>query len=285
MTKMKRPLCTKAIAALILFPCFAPPTLFAAEHDMHFTANMTQASFDNWEQGGEDAMSWQTDLDEKSLWKSESYKVEGFFHFAYGRTRLGDSGYRKSVDELKTGLTASLSKNLILNPFFSAELNTQLSKGYIYSEESGVETRTLVSEFFSPGTTTESAGIGMEFKQVFSSRLGLAAKQTFSKDSYGWADDPETAEVETLRSEAGLNLDNRLTLALSEQVELTSQLKIFSAMGPFDEIDVDWDTSLKASVGKGFSVGLSVYLLRDADISRRRQLKENLSIAWSTQLF
>jgi hypothetical protein len=254
-------------------------------HSAHFTANMTQVSFDNWEAGGEDAMSWQVEVDEKSLWEVPSWKIEGEARFAFGRTQLGESGYRKSLDELKLGLTGTMSKNLMLNPFASINLSTQFSDGYIYDENEAGEFRAKASEFFSPAVMTESAGMGMEWGKVFTSRFGFAAKQTFSKEEYHWADDPDTEKIETLRSEVGLSSDNTLKLSLNENVSLESRLQLFSALTTFDEIDCDWDTSLKAALGKGFQMTFNVHILRDADISRKRQFKQNFTLGWSTRLF
>jgi hypothetical protein len=53
---------------------------------------------------------------------------------------------------------------------------------------------------------------------------------------------------------------------------------LFSNLKAFDEIDSDWDTSLVAKLTKSIQMSFNVRVLRDADISRVRQWKQNLAI-------
>ena len=63
--------------------------------------NLTQVSFSNWTQGGEDAFAWQVILDNKFVNDQEKFNWATSGKFAFGKTKLGDSGFRKSIDEIK----------------------------------------------------------------------------------------------------------------------------------------------------------------------------------------
>jgi len=241
-----------------------------------FGLNATQASFDNWTGGGEDAMAWQAALDGGATrgWTRSSLEFTG--KVAYGETKLGDSGFRKSTDELQLGAVYTWARDLWLNPYASLALATQLADGFVYDDATG--TKVQVSAIFDPAYLTESLGVGHDFSGV-KVKLGAAAKQTLSSEDYGWADDPDTAsEIETLRSEFGAELVAEYEHAFNEQVTFKSKFTAFWAAGPFDETDTDWDSSLVASLTDALKVSVNLRILRDADISRARQLKQNLAL-------
>lgn len=245
-----------------------------------FGVNATQASFDNWAGGGEDAIAWQAQFDGKALrtYSSSSWEVTG--KVAYGETKLGDSGFRKSTDELKLGTVFTWNRNAWINPYASGTFATQLAEGFDYTLTPKVKT----SGFFNPAYITEAFGVGHDYQSGLKLKLGLAAKQTLSEKltvggvDFSWADDPETAKVETLRSEFGAEFVAEYEHAFNESVTFKSKLTTFWAAGPFDETDADWDSSLTASITDAIKVSFNLRILRDADISRTRQLKQNLAI-------
>ena len=59
---------------------------------------------------------------------------------------------------------------------------------------------------------------------------------------------------------------------------LTSKLELFSNLESFQQIDVKWDTILSAKVARYVDVNLNVKLFYDRDISRKRQLKQALTL-------
>jgi len=127
--------------------------------------------------------------------------------------------------------------------------------------------------------------VGIEPLKDLKLKLGAAAKQTISSEDYRWADDPETGtelnpDVETLRSEFGAEAKADYIHNFNEIVSLKSSLALFSNLEAFDEIDSDWDTSLTAKLTGNIQMSLNVRILRDADISRVRQWKQNLAIGF-----
>lgn len=239
--------------------------------------NLSQASFDNWAGGGEDAMSYQVDLKGKAerLYTQSSLELRG--RVSYGESRVGETAFRKSTDEVRLGATFTFKRGNTIKPYISSTFMTQLADGFIYDDTAGTETQT--SELLDPAYLTESAGVGIEPITNLKLKLGAAAKQTFSSEEYMWADDPDTAtEIETMRSEFGVEVQADYEHKFNDNVGLATSLKLFSNLEGIAEIDSDWDTSLTAQLTKAIQMSLNVRILRDADISARRQWKQNLAI-------
>jgi len=177
----------------------------------------------------------------------------------------------------RTPFVVLFNRELYIRPYLSGTFMTQLADGFTFDDAAGIKTRT--STLLEPAYLTESAGIGIEPLVDLKFKLGAAAKQTISSEEFPWADDPETAgEVETLRSEFGAEARADYTHAFNEGVSLKSSLALFSNLKAFDEIDSDWDTSLVAKLASSIQMSLNVRILRDADISRTLQWKQNLAI-------
>lgn len=244
-----------------------------------FGLNATQASFDNWAGGGEDAIAWQAQIDGKATREFADASWEFTGKVGYGETKLGDSGFRKSTDETMLGTAYTWMKKAWVNPYVSATFSSQLADGFVYTDTPAGVVETRTSEMFDPAYFTEAFGVGHEYDYGLKLKIGLAAKQTIGSDTYGWADDPDTQnEVETLRSEFGAEFIAQYERKINDAVTFKSKLTTFWGAGPFDETDTDWDSSLVASLTDAIKVSFNLRVLRDADIDRRRQLKQNLSI-------
>jgi hypothetical protein len=274
-----------AIVALAL--CLAVvPTLITARADedqapgwkneMILNLNLTQASFDNWAQGGEDMFGWQAGLNGKATHLGARHEWINAAKLAYGMQKVGDEDSRKSVDEIKIETVYTYKAGFFVDPYVAGTAQTQFSTGYLY-EDTG---KTAVSGFLDPGYFIESLGVGRSYGEVLKSRLGLAVKETVT-DKYPipYADDPETEdEIEKTRVEYGMESVTDLSLTLSETLILTSRLELFSNLEASNEIDVSWDSLLAAKVHEYVTVGLNVQVSYDRDISKKRQLKQSLAI-------
>ena len=279
---MNRPLALTAALAVLAgtAPAQEPaPAVKAWDRTLTAGLNLTQASFDNWSQGGEDAMAWQTELAGTATRHLAKADWEFKGKVAYGETKLGDTDFRKSTDELNLATTYTFNRELFVKPYVSGSFRSQLADGFTYDDAAG--TKTQNSAAFDPAYLGEAAGVGIEPLKDLKLKLGAAAKQTLSSKDYLWADDPGTAtEVETLRSEFGAEAKADYVHNFNENVSLKSSLALFSNLEALDEVDSDWDTSLVAKLTGSIQMSLNVRILRDADISRVRQWKQNLAIGF-----
>ncbi len=240
---------------------------------------LNQVGFDNWSQGGENAFSWQFDLNAKFINTSEKATWTTTGKFAYGQSRVGDQGTRKTVDEVRLESVLKFNIEKAAEPYLSLAGWTQFADGLIYGENSS---STVVSSFFDPIYLTQSAGIGFEPATGLKVRVGASAKQTFT-DSFPapYADNPDTPEIEKTLSEYGAESVIDFTRKLSEDLILKSKMELFSNIKGVDEIDVNWDTQMTARVAKYINVNLGIRLLYDRNISKKRQLMQSLAIGFT----
>ena len=82
--------------------------------------NLTNAYYDNWAAGGENAVSWNLKLngkierdDDKTNWKN-SGKAE------FGNTKISDTPFRKSMDEMFFETVLSYKLTDLFNPYLAA---------------------------------------------------------------------------------------------------------------------------------------------------------------------
>jgi hypothetical protein len=235
--------------------------------------NLTQTSFDNWQQGGENSVSWQLNLNGKFENNQERTNWTNTGKISYGKIKVSDAESRKSIDEIKLESVLTYLLNLYVNPYMAATAETQFTKGYKYTEAG----KFVVSNFLDPGYFTQSMGIGFTPIKFVKTRLGAALKETVS-DRYGYANNPNTETLETFKTEIGSESVTDLESKLAENILLTSKLELFSNLKASNEIDVRWDTILAAKVSNFVDVNFNIKLFYDRDISTKRQLKQALAM-------
>ena len=241
--------------------------------------NLTQVSFSNWSQGGEDAFAWQMILDNKFVNDQEQFNWSTSGKFSFGQTKVGDSDSRKSIDEIKIESVFTYKLGTLINPYVAVTGLTQFAAGYQYGDD---DSRVKVSNFLDPGYFTQSAGFGIESKHGFKTRLGASFKETVTNDfPVPYTDDPETAEIEKTRTEVGAESVTDFNRQLSETTIFTSKLELFSNLKAFDEIDVNWDNLLTAKISNYFNVSFNIRIFYDKNISSKRQINQSLSIGLS----
>ncbi len=235
--------------------------------------NLTQTSFDNWAQGGENSFAWQFNFNCKFTNDQEKFNWANSGKLTYGSLKTGDQDFRKSIDEIKLETVYSYKMNLFINPFVAATGETQIAPGYNY----GATPETKISAFMDPGYFRESIGVGYAPNEIIKSRVGLALKQTISSD-YAYADDPDTDKIEDFKNEVGAESVTDLNWKVAENSLVTSKLELFSNIKGFDEIDVNWDNVLSTKVSKYVAFNFNFKLLYDKDISKKRQIKQSIAL-------
>jgi hypothetical protein len=237
--------------------------------------NLSQTSFDNWTQGGENSLAWQLNLNAKFVNEQEKFNWSNTGKFSFGRTKVGNQDSRKSIDEIKLESVLAYKISEFLNPYVAVSGETQSAKGYDYSGD----TKRAVSDLFDPAYLIESVGVTFSPNEVVKTRLGAAAKQTITNDfPIPYADDKDTDKIEKTRSEIGAESVTDISAKLSETALFTLKLELFSNLKTVEEVDVHWDNIFTAKVSKYIDVNLNVKLFYDSDISKKRQLKQALML-------
>jgi len=236
--------------------------------------NITQTSFDNWTQGGENSFAWQLNINFKFINDQEKFNWANSGKLTYGSTKTGDQQSRKSIDEIKLESVYTYKMSKFLNPFVATTGETQFAPGYNYDTDS----KTQVSAFFDPAYFRESVGFGYKPNEIIQSRIGGAIKQTITRDYPSpYADDPQTEKTEKTKNEIGVESVTDLNWKIAENSLLTSKLELFSAFKAVDETDVNWDTVVSTKISKYFNVNFNFKLFYDKDISPKRQIKQAIA--------
>jgi hypothetical protein len=240
--------------------------------------NFTQASFSNWAQGGENSLAWQSTLNAELTRSEDGYDFVNKGKFTFGLSRVGDTGNRKSADEIRLESVFTWKRGKYLNPFVSGSAQTQFASGYDYSGT----TKTKVSKFLDPGYFTQSAGVGYNPNKMFKTRLGATAKETVTSDfAVPYSDDPSTPGIEKTRFEGGVTSITEVERTFEEDAVFTSRLELFSNLKGLDQIDLTWENLLSLKVTRLINVNLSVDLVYDKDVTDDLQMKEILGVGLS----
>lgn len=253
-------------------------TQYGWQNEIIGSVNLTQASFDNWQKGGENTLAWQVKMTANFNLDQEKYNWSNKGKFNLGFAKVGDQEARKSADEINIESVYSRKLGHPLNPFVAVTAKTQFVSGFEYTDDA----KTKVSEFMDPGYFTQSVGVGYTPNENFKTRLGATLKETITSDfPVPYADDPETPELEKTKVEPGISSVTNFKKKLEDNIIFTSDLDIFTDLEAFDRIDVLWENNLTFQVTKLINVTLDVDLLYDKDISDRRQIKQVLALGLS----
>ncbi|MGA3287834.1 MAG: DUF3078 domain-containing protein [Bacteroidota bacterium] len=253
------------------------------KHTMIISANITQISFTDWSQGGENALAYALFLEGKSAYAKDVIEWVNEYKFHYGQAKLGTQSIRKMDDKIDLESVLAYKIGTYINPFASASLNTQFAEGVIYDATGHA---TPVSNFFDPAYLMQTVGFGYQPGPDVKTRLGAAVRETIAKTfASKYSDDlTTTSEVEKLRIEFGVESVTEVGWTVMENVVLNAKLEIFVPVMHFDRTSVRSDNTLSAKVNKFLSMNLSVCLINDPQVQARTQMKQTLALGFSYML-
>lgn len=245
--------------------------------------NLAQVAFSNWAQGGQNSLSFTFFSNFGINYIGDPWKWKNNLRFAFGRTKLGNEGYRTNDNEIFFESTLIYNVGWKVSPYAGVTARTSVTKGYNYDENPAIQ----IVDFFDPLYLTE--GIGFIYDQIpnFSTRLGLGFKQTFAdKFAVLYSDDPETLnEIEKFKNETGIESVTEYKILFMENMTYSTYLRLF---GTFDDLsiwDVRWDNVIAARVNEYVSVNFNVLVIYDVDETAKTQVKEALQLGLSYTLF
>ena len=273
-----------AVPAFAQTPQPASPALTDTswKHTMIAGANITQISFTDWAQGGENALAYALFLEGKSIYAVDVIEWVNGYKFGYGQAKLGSQGIRKTDDKIDLQSVLTYKFGTYINPFASVSLNTQFSEGIKYD---ALGIATPVSNFFDPAYIIQTIGVGYQPGPEVKTRLGVALRETIAKNFAGkYTDDPTTTELEKLRIEGGLESVTEIGWTVMENIILNAKLEIFAPVQHFDRTSIQSDNTLSAKVNKLISMNLNIQLISDPQVQARTQIKQTLALGFSLTL-
>jgi hypothetical protein len=156
--------------------------------------------FGLWVQGGQNALAYTVTLDGKSDFDAEVTNWSNSYKFAFGQTRLGDQGLRKTDDKIDLQMVFTYKLGTHVNPYVSGTLKTQFAEGLKYDKEGR---GTVVSRFFDPAYLTQAAGVGYQPLPELKTRLGAAIREIVTSTYVTYSDDPATTKIEKVKIDGG----------------------------------------------------------------------------------
>ncbi|MBI3195071.1 MAG: DUF3078 domain-containing protein [Ignavibacteriae bacterium] len=276
-----------SIILLLLFTTFGRAQTDSSQtpvwkHSLVSGLNLTQVAFTDWAQGGENALAWTLLLDGKSSRESESVIWSNTYKFAFGQTRLGSQGLRKTEDKIDFESILTYKLGTMMNPYAAATVKSQFAPGYIY-DNTGNDS--LVSAFFDPGYLTQSFGVGYQPIAEIKTRIGAALREIITSNYTQYSDDPATSEIEKTRVEGGVEFVTDISWQMEENILFTSKIEFFSPLKSFDETVLRADNSITAMVSKYLTTNLNLQLLNDKKVTSRTQFKETIALGLRYTIF
>lgn len=208
--------------------------------------------------------------------------MENRLNMTYGRSKIGNEGYRTNENDIYFESIASRDIGWAVDPYFSVTFRSSLTKGYDYSvETSGIQ----IVDFFDPGYLSEALGFTYDQNKIITTRLGIAIQQTFANKFTGYTDDPVTAEIEKFKFDTGLESVTEVNYEFLENMKYSSFLRLFTRFNSLDVWDVRWDNIISAKVNDYINVNFAVTVIHEISQTRKTQLREALQLGFSYSLF
>jgi hypothetical protein len=248
------------------------PDTSSWRHSIVTSLAASEVSYTDWAQGGENALSWTGTLDGKSTSETAGYAWANTYNFAYGTTKLGSQGVRKTDDKIDIASTYVLKIDGLINPYVAATLKTQFAKGLSYAPDG---TNTEISAFFDPAFITQSAGLSCQPMPALKTRLGAALREVVTSMHNQYADGKKT------KTDGGVESVTEADLPLMENVILKAKLELFAPIRQFDQVIVRSDNTIAAKVNKYISANFNIQLIQERTISPRTQIKQTIALGFS----
>jgi hypothetical protein len=256
----------------------------AWKHSVVSGLTLTQVSFKDWAQGGEDALAWTVRLDGKSVLEDTTFSWGNTYKMSYGQAKIGSQDTRKTEDRLEFESVLTYKLGTEVNPYVGVTMKTQFAEGVTFDAAGKA---TPVSRFFDPGYLTQSAGFGYRPSAEFKTRLGAAVREIVTSVYTEYANEPSTpiADRVKVKVDGGIESVTDGELKLDDNLLFRTKLELFSPIRKLKEVTMRMDNTLTANVSKYVVVILNVQLINDVNASTRMQVKEVLALGLSYTLF
>jgi hypothetical protein len=236
--------------------------------------NFTQASFSNWVQGGQNALSYTLWFNGSAVQNYERTNWSNTLKLAFGQSRLGGGGLRKTDDEIYFETLLIYKLGMYINPYASATARTQFATGYTYD---AVGTGTAVSAFMDPGFFTQSVGAAYTPVAGVKTRIGVAMREVVTSKYNQYSGGAKSKMWGGGESVTDAEWD------FAKNMKLNSRLELFVPFTPASDLFVRFDNSIAAKVNDYVNASFNVQMVYDGSVSGHMQVKEVLAIGLSYQ--
>jgi hypothetical protein len=228
------------------------------------TTGFTQTYLNNWKKGGKSALSILVVLKGFANYSSDKYKWENSAEIRDGWIKPGVEAIQKNDDKFE--LTSRFGITAFQKWFYSteADFETQFFNGYAYPDVSRP-----ISGYLAPGRFMFK--IGMDFKpsKNFSLFISpLTSKLVFVNDTLKI--DKANFKIKPGKSsywEPGLNTDLTFKKAITPEISFETKYKMFiNYLRPFEDVDINWETTLQARLTQYISMQVMAHAIYDSKV-------------------
>jgi hypothetical protein len=237
--------------------------------------NISQISFTNWAQGGENSFSWTLLGNYSITTKSENWTTKNSFKFAFGRTKLGSQDFRTNDNEFFIETIISKNVGWAVDPFLSNSIRSPITTGYSYK----TKTPERIADFFDPGYVTQTLGFTYDKLKGIKSRLGIALQEVFANRQRKYSDNPDTKDkLEAFKLETGIENVTSSEFKIMENINYKGTLRLFSRFEKMKYWDVRWDNLIIAKVNDYVNINFNFLVVYERKQTLRTQMKEALQL-------
>ncbi|MEX2478503.1 MAG: DUF3078 domain-containing protein [Gracilimonas sp.] len=263
-----------------------PDTLDGWDKNWAASLNGSQASYNNWSQGGVSSISGTGSSIFTLMYKKDQFSYGFRTNIKYGQANIKGQGVRKTDDviSIRNRFNYTFVEDGTWSGYGNFNFRTQFDQGFEYATEPG-EPDILISNFLAPAYLTEGLGVAYNPTRAFTFETGLGLKQTFVTDD-DLATDYGLEAGENFKSEGGLTTGINYEKEVFENILYSSAIETFTNfLIPVNETDVFWTNELIGQINSIVSASFQFELRYDNDYSSELQVKQVLSAGVSVNLY
>ncbi len=245
------------------------------KHSLVTGLNVTQVSFSDWAQGGENSLAYAVSGIGKTTYEPKNVSWSLSYKLGFGQTKLGNESLRKTDDKIELESVFTYKFGAYVNPYAAATLKTQFATGYKYDN---LGNATPLSRFFDPAYLTQSVGAGYQLIPQIKTRLGYALREITTSEFYTYADNPNTPEHERVKIEDGFESVTDVQWKMDDNVVFISKIELFMTVRTPDKAILRSDNTLRVQAAKYIAVTLNSNVINDRQVSPYTQLMNSLAV-------
>jgi len=259
-------------------PDSAAPPQGPWKHSLVTGLNVTQVSFTDWAQGGENSLAYSVSAIGKTMFEPTNVAWSFSYKLGFGQTKLGDQALRKTEDKIELESVFTYKFGAYINPYAAATLKTQFATGYKYDN---LGNSIPLSKFFDPAYLTQSLGAGYQFLPQVKTRLGYALREIYTDVFFSYADDPKTTGHEYVKIDDGFESVTDVQWQMDENIWFTSKIELFMTVRTPDKAVLRNDNTIRVRAAKYISITLNANIINDRQISPHTQVMNTLAVGLS----
>ncbi len=241
-----------------------------------FTFLANQATFSNWQAGGQSNISGNIGVNYDFNYKKDSWNWDNKIIFAYGLTKIKDQDLQKTDDRIE--FNSLLGKKASGNWYYSAFFNfkTQMDSGF-----DPAATSVKISHFFSPAffqfgpgfLWKKSDNLKFNFAPLTSKLIIVHPHFTDFGPSFG------VAQGESTRYELGAAVNGYYKFKLMENVYAENILNLYSNyLEDPQNVDIDYQLNIAMKINKTLSANFAFQTIYDDNAFRGFQTRQVIGL-------